>query len=253
MDLAILCIESATLQCSVSVCVNGTVVAERSRAEKKHVAAQVMLPMIQEILEEAGFLRDGKPHGLHAVAVSRGPGSYTGLRIATATAKGIAHALSIPLIAVDTLEILAQQAADEAPEHSPFDHIISVLDARRMEVYAASFKVLDQHIARSSEDSAIILDASDSPLGRLSGAVCVIGDAAEKCRTVVGDANGWTFTETHPHARFMASAADVALRKGELEELAYYQPRYLKAFVAGTPKDPLGLRARTAENDQFST
>lgn len=240
----ILCIETSTLSCSVALLQGESVIASRQVAEQSHVHAEQLLPLIQTCLQESGLSQVD----LRAVAVSKGPGSYTGLRIGVSTAKGICHALSIPLIAIDGLEILAHDAWKRHAETEILT-IIPVMDARRNEVYTATYKaengrihciqptralVLDQH-STSDELSEVFAGSGSSAL--------VIGDAADKCRQLISSAAPtWEFLQTFPNAMGMAGLALEAYRKERFENVAYFEPSYLKDFQAGAPKDPLGLR-----------
>ena len=155
--------------------------------------------------------------------MSEGPGSYTGLRVGVSTAKGLCFGAGKPLIGIDTLKILALQAGE------PCDRIVAMIDARRMEVYAATF---DCRGNKLDETRPVILDESSYRQELDAGTVLFIGTGAEKFRPVC----------THPNARFrtcfplataMAAPARAALKNKEFEDTAYFEPFYLKEFVAG--------------------
>ena len=179
-------------------------------------------PFIAEILRERGL----KAAQLDAVAVSEGPGSYTGLRVGVSTAKGICFGGGIPLIGVDTLEILAWQAEEG------FDSIVPMIDARRMEVYCATF---DGVRRRQGPTEALVLDRGSfsGPLDR--GRVLFIGDGVAKFEAVCRHPNA-SFKTCSPIAEAMLQPALSALRKKEFEDTAYFEPFYLKEFVAGISK-----------------
>lgn len=245
----ILCIETSTLSCSVALVLGRTVIASRQVAEDKHVHAEQLLPLIEACLQECGY----KTSNLAAVAVSKGPGSYTGLRIGVSTAKGICHALSLPLIAIDGLLILAEQARQQQAA-TPTKTIIPVMDARRNEVYTATYFLEEGQIHCVQPTRALILKqqstAEDLSLAFPSvpsdSSALIIGDAAEKCRQLLSStAASWDFMETFPMAAGMADLASEEFIKKNFEDVAYFEPHYLKDFQAGAPKDPLGLRQQS--------
>lgn len=230
----ILCLETSTLNCSVALVSEGksgspgeepkviasdeTATAHYSHAEKLHV-------MIDEIVRNAGL----SPGDLDAVAIGSGPGSFTGLRIGAAAAKGMCAALDIPLIAVSTLDLLVLQGQKQHPEA---DHIVPAIDARRMEIYTLDIE---------GEPLATVVEAGFK--SELSGHCVLIGDGAEKCSEVLDTKKKkWTFDASFPSALALCSPATNRYKAGQFEDLAAYEPGYLKAFVAGRPKDPLGLR-----------
>ena len=141
LSARLLHIETSSLPCSVAVSENATVVASLT-LEEKHAHSRALVPMIHEILARLGMVSAD----LAAVSVSNGPGSYTGLRVGLSTAKGICYASDLPLIAVDTLESLADQARELFPG---FEQYISVLDARRMDAYFARFRVNGDRIGEN--------------------------------------------------------------------------------------------------------
>jgi tRNA threonylcarbamoyladenosine biosynthesis protein TsaB len=239
----ILAIETSTLSCSVALFHGEALLGEAQAAESKHVHGKRLLPMIDELLRSNRI----DSVELEAIAVSSGPGSYTGLRIGVSTAKGIAHAHGLPLMAFDSLDVQARALAIE----EKWDTIIAVMDARRDEVYTASFVLTNDALAFADPTRAVILEPqmelpdlfpalSDcSELGR----VCIIGDAAEKTQRLMGDRmSKCSFVTDFPLAKHMHQLALSAFSKNEFEDLAYFEPRYLKEFQAGAPRDPLGLR-----------
>jgi len=216
---SILNLETATTNCSVSIALNGELVAlvehdsaSYSHAEKLHV-------FIREALQKASLSFSG----LDAIAVSKGPGSYTGLRIGVAAAKGLCFALDLPLIAVPTLKSMAQQ-------HSlnKNDVAIAVLDARRMEVYSCVFDHLGREIR---ETKAEIIDNESFKAYTTYDQVVVLGNGAEKCEGVLTHPN-FTFEKgIVPSAREMASLSYQSFAKGNFEDVAYFEPYYLKDFM----------------------
>jgi len=215
----ILCLETATTNCSVALSVNGSVIALReddtpgySHAEKLHV-------LIDEIAKEASI----KMSDLDAVAVSKGPGSYTGLRIGVSAAKGLCYSLEIPLISIPTLTVLAQSA-------SAIDGvIIPMLDARRMEVYSAVYNT-DKKLIR--ETKAEILDENSFSDYLAEGEVTFIGSGVSKFEAICDNPHATFVTEDQPSAANMGAIAENKHKKNDTEDVAYFEPYYLKDFKA---------------------
>ncbi len=186
-----------------------------SHAEKLHV-------FIEDILKETGV----SVQDLKAIAVSKGPGSYTGLRIGVSTAKGLCYALGIPLISVDTLQVLAKQVAVEN------GLIVPMLDARRMEVYSAVF---DANHNKIMEVQAEVL--TENSYAEITEAVYFIGDCQEKCKTVLTKNNFNFLPEiVFPSANEMSSLSYEKFAATEFEDVAYFEPFYLKDFLIAKPK-----------------
>lgn len=226
MDEKLLMIETSTECCSVALSCGTRILARRvDEAPKQHAAR--LAPYVQEVLHEAGLPDDG----WDAVAVSAGPGSYTGLRVGVSTAKGLCFGSRKPLIAVDTLRILALQAPMYFPGQE-FRRIVPMLDARRMEVYAARF---DGQGNRLDDTEAVILDAGSYADDLAAGTVLFIGTGAEKFSRVCTHPNA-RFQPCYPLAEAMLQPALESLQKKEFEDVAYFEPFYLKEFVAGTSK-----------------
>lgn len=164
---------------------------------------------------------------LDAVCVSKGPGSYTGLRIGVSAAKGFCFGLDIPLIALNSLEILVQSQVDNG-----FDLIVPMIDARRMEVYTANF---DGNGKMISDIEAKILD--ESSFKEFAGKKIVfVGDAVEKGKAVLNLPNAEFIDAIHPSAKQMIGLAEEKFIQKEFEDVAYFEPFYLKEFVAGEKK-----------------
>ena len=214
----ILLIETSTECCSVALSDSGRIIAGRVD-ELPRRQSSMLAPSLAEVLEEAGL----KAVDLDAVAVSEGPGSYTGLRVGVSTAKGLCFGCGKPLIGVDTLRILALQAEGN------YDRIIAMIDARRMEVYAAPF---DGQGKRLGETEAVILDADSYREELEAGSVLFIGTGVTKFQDVCTHPNA-TFRECYPLASAMLQPALESLKKKEFEDIAYFEPFYLKEFVAG--------------------
>ena len=177
---------------------------------------------IEKLLEEAGV----KVSDLDAVAVGKGPGSYTGLRIGVSAAKGLCFAQNLKLIALPTLDILARQIEAQGV-------LVPLLDARRMEVYS---KVLDSDFQELRTTDAEVIDEHSFEAFRGKQTVHLIGPGAEKCRAMLGEEGLKYHTEALPSARQMAAYAQEKLEREEVEDVAYFEPYYLKDFVLQKPK-----------------
>jgi len=220
----ILHIETATKNCSVSLAENGAILASReintgnySHAEKLHV-------FIAEIMQETQTAFET----LDAIAVSKGPGSYTGLRIGVSTAKGLAYAQNIPLISIPTLETLAVQADNS------YDFIIPLLDARRMEVFCQVFDNKKQAISKTE---AKIIDETAFLDYLTQGKVLFLGDGAEKCKTMITHPNACFVADYFPSALAMNTLALEKYKANDFEDTAYFEPFYLKDFKGLKLKD----------------
>lgn len=243
----ILAIETSTLSCSVALFRGDQLLGDTQAKEAQHVHGKQLLPMIDALLRSNSL----GSKDLESVAVSSGPGSYTGLRIGVSTAKGIAHAHGLALMAFDSLHVQAFAAAATGN----WDAVIAVMDARRDEVYTASFVPQESQFEIADETRALILESNMHAaalfpvLARTKklNRVCIIGDAAEKTHRLLADQlNDCTFVSDFPQAKHMHQLSLSAIRSKKFEDVAYFEPRYLKEFQAGTPRDPLGLRKQPA-------
>ena len=228
----ILLIETSTALCSVALAQDGTVTAYReSSAPKAH--ASLTAVFIQEMLQERGItLAD-----CNAVCVSKGPGSYTGLRVGVSTAKGLCFGSGKPLLAVGTLDTLVAQAATVIPsevEGSTFRYIIPMIDARRMEVYTAVF----ENGVQITETAPAIIDETSFAEYLEQGPCLFIGDGAGKCAEVIKHPNAH-FCQCCPKASAMLQPAMAAYKENRFEDVAYFEPFYLKEFVATVSKKKL--------------
>ncbi|WP_028377470.1 tRNA (adenosine(37)-N6)-threonylcarbamoyltransferase complex dimerization subunit type 1 TsaB [Leeuwenhoekiella sp. MAR_2009_132] len=220
----ILCIETTTTNCSVALANNGAVIALKEDMGLNYSHAERLHIYIQEVFEKAGVAQSA----LDAIAVSKGPGSYTGLRIGVSSAKGLSFALDIPLIATNTLKALAMQA-----RVSDAKYIIPLLDARRMEVYSAIYDA-DFNELRGIE--AQIIDEHSFNDFLNAGKTVFIGDGAEKLQRINKHPNGNFVLEALPSAREMALLADAKYKISDIEDVAYFEPFYLKDFQINKPK-----------------
>ena len=226
----ILHLETSTKQCSVALAHKGELLASRillndsfSHSEKLHL-------FISEVLQEAKL----KSADLDAVAVSKGPGSYTGLRIGVAAAKGLCFGLDIPLIALNALKILAQASTEQNT-----DYIIPMMDARRMEVYTAVF---DSRRNWVEDTSALVLSRDSFKELLKDQTVLVLGDGAQKFKKLNPEINAVFPSEIfYPKAVDMTPLAWEKFNSQAFESLAYFEPFYLKDFQTTPPKKNLGV------------
>jgi len=228
----ILCIETSTSICSTALIDDGKVVAARQNNEGNSHATQLTL-LIQELFNDSSVIP--AISDIDAVAVSCGPGSYTGLRIGVSTAKGICFALDKPLIAISSLAILAWPVVKQnyGSNLDTETWYCPMIDARRMEVYTAMF---DQNMVQKRETSADIIDPNSYQDILKRRKVFFFGNGAKKCQDTLTHKNAVFFEDEGPLARNMASLAHDAWQNGRFEDVAYFEPFYLKDFIATTPK-----------------
>ena len=218
----ILNIETATKNCSVALAKEGKTILCKEIAEEGYSHAERLHVFIEEIIKEVGITFQD----LIAIAVSQGPGSYTGLRIGVSAAKGLCYALDIPLIAVDTLQVLASQATVSS------GLIIPMLDARRMEVYSAIFNPKFEKI-RAVQAEII----TENSFEELQETLYFVGDCAEKCKSVLTKENYIFLDEIkYPSAKEMSGISFEKYQKNETVDVAYFEPYYLKDFMITTSK-----------------
>ncbi len=219
----ILNIETATKNCSVALGLNDRIVDVIEYAGDGYSHAEKLHVFINDILNKNNV----NPQDLKAVAVSKGPGSYTGLRIGVSAAKGLAYALDIPLIAVSTLAVLANQVAISNA------YIIPLLDARRMEVYSAVFDQTHQPV-RDVEANLLEEQPFDSFLKEKK--VIFIGDAVQKTKGVITHPNAVFYPESYPSAKELHHLAYQKYLNQSFENVAYFEPYYLKDFIVTKKK-----------------
>ena len=218
----ILSIETATSVCSVALHEKGVLMNYKEiNSDKSH--SQLLLQYIEEVLKEAGKLKNE----LAAIAVSEGPGSYTGLRIGLSTAKGLCYALDKPLIAINTLDamVLLVDGVNEtlcAP----------MIDARRMEVYTALYNAQNQCVL---SPCSMIIDSESFAEQLKSHKIMLYGNGAEKCRGVITHENV-IFCEALPSAKTVGVLAYEKFKNKNFEDIAYFEPNYLKEFYSPAPK-----------------
>lgn len=227
----ILLIETATEICSVAIAAEGKIISCRENREGfRH--SELLTSFTDELLKEA----DLSPGQLDAVCVSKGPGSYTGLRIGVSAAKGICYALGIPLMAISTLESLASHVAGQLRAEDLAGEILlcPMLDARRMEVYTALYDIWGQPVTGIS---AMIIQ-SDSFAEMLSEKkIFFFGNGSLKCKTVIHSSNARFLEDISASARFMSEIAEGCYKQKRWENVAYFEPFYLKDFIPTIPRN----------------
>ena len=227
MLMRILCIETGTDTCSVALARNGVLVALRESSDERDHARRVAV-YTEEVLAEAGI----GASDLSAVAVSKGPGSYTGLRIGVSFAKGLCYGLGIPLIGVGSLDSLCAVAFEKLRHSVGIGLLIPMIDARRMEVFG---QVFDADGNPETKPGAWVIDENSLAEYR-DRDVYIFGSGAAKCREVLPWAH---YIEVRPSARGMIKLAAVAFENKNFENSAYFEPFYLKDFVITTSKKKL--------------
>ena len=225
----ILCLETSTTVCSVALNDICCTIALRE-SEKQNAHSEKITTFIKEVMDTAGI---DYPQ-LDAVAVSKGPGSYTGLRIGVSTAKGICYAADLPLMAIDTLEAMAYGIKEKlGSQIDKNDLLIPMIDARRMEVYASIF---DANLNKIEDTAALIIDENTFADLRKEHHLWLFGDGAPKLSKIFeGQDNISIIDGFKPSAAYMRSLAERALLDKSFVDVAYFEPFYLKDFIAGKP------------------
>lgn len=230
----ILCIETGTDICSVGLARDGELISLRESVEGRDHAKQVGI-FVDELLREM----DVAPEELDAVAVGKGPGSYTGLRIGVSFAKGLCYGLGIPLIAVGSLDALVEVAREDFEagildvEQWEEALLCPMVDARRMEVYTQMFTSSGEPL---SDVAAEIITEQSFSVERSERQIVIFGNGAAKCCELMPDAKYISIT---PSARGLVRLAEQRLKTGEVEDIAYFEPFYLKDFVVIPSKKKL--------------
>ena len=225
----ILCLETSTSVCSVALNESCCTLALRE-SDKQNAHSEKITTFIKEVMEIAGI---GYSQ-LDAVAVSKGPGSYTGLRIGVSTAKGICYAADLPMMAIDTLEAMAYGMKEKlGSQIAENDLLIPMIDARRMEVYAAVF---DANLNKIQDTAALVIDENAFDDLKKDHRLWLFGDGAPKLKTVFADQPNISIVEGfNPSAAYMRPLAERALLNKDFVDVAYFEPFYLKDFIAGKP------------------
>ncbi|TDS19219.1 tRNA threonylcarbamoyladenosine biosynthesis protein TsaB [Maribacter caenipelagi] len=217
-------LETSSTNCSVCVAKDGEILAMRELNSANYSHAEKLHIFIEEVLQEASL----KMEDLEAVAVSKGPGSYTGLRIGVSAAKGLCYALGIPLISISTLKSMASQVKIKNNEL-----LVSVLDARRMEVYSSIF---DSELNEIRETKAEVIDENSFQEYINEKHVHFLGSGAEKIKELFPLETISYHCEVVPSAKEMAAISSDKYYIADFEDVAYFEPYYLKDFVMQTKK-----------------
>jgi tRNA threonylcarbamoyladenosine biosynthesis protein TsaB len=219
----ILSIESSTQTCSVAVSANGKVIwtKENTALNSHSTILGVYVAEAVRFIQENHFRLD-------AVAVSEGPGSYTGLRIGISLAKGLCFGLDIPLIALPTLKVMAKPLAPSS------SYLCPMIDARRMEVYTALY---DGNLNEVEPARSIIIDENFYRNLLINNKIIFFGSGSDKCKAVICSSNAVFADGVHPSASDMADEAETAFMRKAFVDVAYFEPFYLKEFQATTPKN----------------
>ena len=225
----ILCLETATPVCSVALNADCCTIALRE-TEGQNAHSEKITNFIREVMEVGRI----DYRQLDAVAVSKGPGSYTGLRIGVSTAKGICYAADLPLMAIDTLEAMAYGMKMKlGSQIAGTDLLIPMIDARRMEVYAAVF---DANLNKIEDTAALVIDENSFADLRNGHRLWLFGDGAPKLAKVFENQPNVSIVDGFkPSAAFMLPLAEKALKQRQFVDVAYFEPFYLKDFIAGKP------------------
>ena len=222
--MTILNIEPSTPVCSAALATDGTVTVFR-RSEPSGDHARQLPLFVESLLGEAR----SSGQTIDCVAVSEGPGSYTGLRIGVSMAKGLAYGMNVPMVSVPTLRILAAEALAEADSMAAGTRICPMMDARRMEVYACLY---DTCLRAAGEVRALVMDEAAAAGLAAGGPLVVCGNGAAKCMELFSGMDVRLSAPEYPDARFMAGLAEEELRGGRTVDVAYFEPFYLKEFAA---------------------
>jgi tRNA threonylcarbamoyladenosine biosynthesis protein TsaB len=230
--MTILCIETSTNCCSAAITINGEAQAIRANLTGANHASELPV-FVEELMSEAR----AKHWNIDAVALSQGPGSYTGLRIGASLAKGLCYGLNIPLIPVDTLQILCAAAVTEQIPQNAL--LCPMLDARRMEVYTSLYT---RECARTRDIEAKIIDEHAFETELKEQPIYFFGNGAGKCQELIQSHNAYFMEGILPQAQYMGALAE-HLHQLDIKQVAYYEPFYLKEFIAA-PSHIKGLETK---------
>ncbi|GHT44808.1 tRNA (adenosine(37)-N6)-threonylcarbamoyltransferase complex dimerization subunit type 1 TsaB [Bacteroidia bacterium] len=228
----LLAIETSTTVCSVALAVDGKVVL--AREDQTGASHAALLGVF--VADAADYARANRLK-ISAVAVSSGPGSYTGLRIGMSEAKGLCYGWDVPLIAIPTLKILASQVL---PVPYPAPLLCPMIDARRMEVYAA---IYDEELDEIRPAQADIIDENSYQEYLENNPVFFLGNGSDKCRAVISSPNARFLPNIFPAAQAMFPLAEAAFANQDFADTAYCEPFYLKEFQTTVPKNGLAHRS----------
>ena len=226
-------IETSTEVCSVALAKNGELLFETENAEGLN-HSELLTVFIEEMLNANHI----PPASIDAVAVSKGPGSYTGLRIGVSVAKGLCYALGKPLIGISTLDAMGKFTAQNLQQYVKTSEkellFCPMIDARRMEVYSSVYNAEGEQL---EPVSAKIIDEDSYSDYLRKNKILFFGNGASKCRDKLTHPNALFLGPPKASARFMLGLAEKKYNKREFEDVAYFEPFYLKNFVATIPKN----------------
>ena len=220
----ILAIETTTKNCSVALFDNGMLLQLKERNSSDYSHAEQLTLFIKEVVRESNItLKE-----VNAIALSMGPGSYTGLRIGTSTAKGLCYALDIPLISISTLKAMAFGMSKAQKS----ELLCPMIDAKRMEVFAA---IYDKNNKEVREVRADIVDKG-TYAEYFNKSILFFGDGAIKCKEIINNTNAKFIEDIYPSAKDLGALSYQKFVNKDIEDVAYFEPYYLKDFVAGKKK-----------------
>ena len=217
----ILAVETTTKNCSVALFENEILICFKEQNSSKYIHSECLTIFIQDVM----FKAKKNMTDLDSIAVSKGPGSFTGLRIGTSTAKGLCYSLDIPLIAVSTLQNMALTVS----KIKKYKYFCPMIDARRMEVYSSLY---DQFNNEVREIRADVVD-ENTYAEFLTEKVLFFGDGAMKCKEIINNKNACFYDGVFPSAKEMGELINYKYANKYFEDIAYYEPYYLKDFVSG--------------------
>ena len=217
----ILAIETTTKNCSVALFENEKLLALKEQYSDDYSHAEQLTLFITEVMQETQL----SLNNINAIALSKGPGSYTGLRIGTSTVKGLCYSLDIPLISISTLKAMAYSIAST----ENFELFCPMIDARRMEVFSAVYDKDNKEIRTVNAD----IVNEQTYTAYLKREMLFFGDGALKCKEIINDKNAHFLKDIYPSAKNLGVLANTKFIKEEFEDVAYFEPYYLKDFVVG--------------------
>lgn len=217
----ILALDTSTKNCSVALFNNNKIIALKEQNSEAYSHAEQLTLFIEEVIELANL----QLNQIQAVAISKGPGSYTGLRIGTSTAKGLCYSLDIPLISISTLKAMAFGMVKD--QYAKF--YCPMIDARRMEVFSAVYDFKNNEVRKIQAD---VVDKK-TYVKFLESQVIFFGDGALKCKQIINDKNAIFIEEIYPTAKNLGELAYAKFISKDFEDVAYFEPFYLKNFISG--------------------
>ena len=220
----LLALETSTKNCSVALFKNDNLLQLKEHVSDKYLHSEQLIFFIEQVLMDANISFEQ----LDVIALGKGPGSYTGLRIGTATAKGLCYSLGIPLISISTLRAMTFGVI----KNEKYKFYCPMIDARRMEVFASIYDNNNQKIRKIRAEIVDKNTYSDF----LKERVLFFGDGASKCKLIINHENAFFLDNVFPSAQCIGSLALKKFRKKDFEDIAYYEPYYLKDFVPGSKK-----------------